>query len=244
MNVTLDPRVTGFGGAHGGYVMSLALRAIADAAGEPDRPPRSLTMHLLAAIGGGALDLEPRVERRGGSMTAVSLRAEQDGATVAAALASFGRSRPSLEHSDGAMPRVPPPGELEPLMKGPVPEALLQVEHRPAAPPLPLSGGDRAELAVWMRRLDDTPVDPYVATFLADAAAPALYGALAEYVPMPSTDITLHFAPPAEADGPWVLAVVRNRFAAGGYALEDGELWAPDGRLLLRSRQMRRVLGY
>ena len=34
MNVALDPALTGFGGAHGGYVMSLALRAMADAGAE------------------------------------------------------------------------------------------------------------------------------------------------------------------------------------------------------------------
>ena len=40
MNVTLDPSVTGFGGAaHGGYVMTLALRAMAEAVGDPARRP-------------------------------------------------------------------------------------------------------------------------------------------------------------------------------------------------------------
>ncbi|HEX2084266.1 MAG TPA: thioesterase family protein [Solirubrobacteraceae bacterium] len=243
MNVTLDPQLTGFGGAHGGYVMSLALRAMADAVGDPARAPRSLTMHLLAPISGDAVEMDVRVERAGGSMTTTSVRLAQDGATVAAGLASFGRPRPSLEQADATMPAVPPPEELEPLFRAPVPEARLLVEHRPAARPLPLAGGDRAELVVWMRRADERPVDAEVATFLADAAAPALYGALSEYVAMPSADITLHFAGEAAVSSPWALAVVRNRFAGDGYAVEDGELWAPDGTLLLRSRQLRRVLG-
>jgi acyl-CoA thioesterase len=242
MNVTLDPHVTGFsGGAHGGYVMALALRAMAGAVDDAERIPRSLTMHLLAPISGDAIEIEPRVERRGGSMTTASARVQQDGQTLATALASFGRSRPSLAHADARMPAVASPEESVPLA-GVVPEAEMGVEHRPASPPLPLTGGDVAELSVWMRRTDDAPVDAYVATMLADAAAPALYGALGEYVAMPSTDITLHFTGET-GDGPWALAVVRNRFAGDGYAVEDGELWTPGGRLLLRARQQRRVLG-
>ena len=184
------------------------------------------------------------MERVGGSLTAASVRLKQDDALVASGLASFGRARGSLAATDSRMPAVPPPEELAPLIDRPVPEAeaSLSVEHRPAADPLPLSGGSRAELTVWMRRADDAPVDPYVATFLADSAAPALYGASSEYVPMPSAEIALHFAPEVASTSPWVLAVVRNRFAGEGYALEDGELWTRDGRLLLRSRQLRRVL--
>ena len=243
MNVTLDPHVTGFGGAaHGGYVMTLALRAMAGAVADPERIPRSLTMHLLAPIHGGDVDIVARTEREGGSMTSVSAHLFQEEAVVGAALASFGRDRPSLAHQDGAMPAVPPPEELAPLLDLPVPESELQVEHRPAAGPLPLSGGARAELVSWMRLAADRPVDVEGATHLADSLAPALYGALTEYVAMPSTEIALHYAGAVVTESPWVLGVVRNRFSADGYALEDGELWSREGRLLLRSRQMRRVV--
>ncbi|HEV2812653.1 MAG TPA: thioesterase family protein [Solirubrobacteraceae bacterium] len=244
MNVTLDPRLTGFGGAaHGGYVMTLALRAMAAAVDDPERTPRSLTMHLLAPIGPGDVEIDARLERAGGSMSSASARVAQGGATVATALAAFGRARPSLAQQDATMPDVPSPDELAPLVDVPVPESEMDVERRPARGPLPLTGGDRPELAAWMRMASDEPVDVYRATHLADALAPALYGALDEYVAMPSTEIALHYAPDTRSDSPWVLAVVRNRFAGDGYALEDGELWTPDGRLLLRSRQMRRILG-
>ena len=243
MNVTLDPHLTGFGGAaHGGYVMTLALRALQGVVEDPDRIPRSLTTHLLAPIS-GEVDIVARVERAGGSMTTASAHLFRDGATVATALAAFGRDRPSLEQRDATMPIVPPPEELAPLLDLPVPESEMQVEHRPAAGPLPLSGGDRAELVSWMRTAADRPVDVEAATHLADSLAPALYGALTEYVAMPSTDITLHFSAQPWSESPWVLGAVHNRFAGDGYAVEDGELWAPDGRLLLRSRQQRRVIG-
>ena len=244
MNATIAPHVTGFGGAaHGGYVMTLALRAMADAVGRPDRSPRSLTMHLLAPIASGDVDLGPRVEREGGTMSSASVRIVQGGATVATALASFGEPRPSIDQIDAVMPTVLEPERLEPLLDLPVPESEMQVEHRPAAGTLPLSGSDRADLVSWMRLAAGRPVDVYDATYLADSLAPALYGALTAYVPMPSTDITLHYSSQPWSESPWVLGAVHNRFAGDGYAVEDGELWAPDGRLLLRSRQQRRVIG-
>jgi acyl-CoA thioesterase len=132
VNVTLDPTVTGFGGAaHGGYVMTLALRAMAAEVADPERLPRSLTIHLLAPIGPGELDIVARVERAGGSMSSASAHLFQEDATVGVALASFGRDRPSLTQDDATMPIVPPPEELAPLLEVPVPESEMQVEHAP-----------------------------------------------------------------------------------------------------------------
>jgi hypothetical protein len=142
------------------------------------------------------------------------------------------------------MPDVPPPAECRPLIEKPIAEAGvgLLVEHRPARPPIPLTGGDRAEIVVW-RLVEDRPVDALSAAMLADAGPPALYGRLSQYVAMPSTDLTIHFADLAAASaGPWVLGVFRTSHAASGYAIEDGELWTEEGRLVLQARQLRRIL--
>ena len=213
--------------------------------GDPTRVPRTLTAHLLAPVGPGPVDLHARGERAGGSMTTASARLEQDHAAGVLAIAAFGRATESAEHTDRVMPQVPPPEELEPLFAKPVPEADagLHVEHRPAGP-LPLAGGAEAEIRVWMRLAERAPVDAFVATFLADSGPPALYGVLDEFVAMPSTDITLHFAgAPRAPRGEWVLGVFSSRLAGEGYAVEDGELWTPDGELVVQSRQRRRILG-
>jgi acyl-CoA thioesterase len=237
--------LSGFGGTNGGYVASLALRTMAALAADAERTPRSLTSHLLAPVRPGTVELFPRLGRTGGSMTSTWLRMEQDGAVVATALASFGKPRPSVGHIGLVMPDVPPPAQCRPLIETPVAEARagLLLEHRPAGLPLPLSGGDRAEILVWMRLLEDRPVDALSAAMLADAAPPALYGRLSEYVAMPSTEITLHFADlAAAAAARWVLGVFRTTHAAAGYAIEDGELWTEDRHLVLQARQLRRIL--
>ena len=242
---TVDAGMSGFKGAHGGYLMAIALRAMSNAVGDPTRVPRSLKAYLLAPVDPGPVDLHTRVERAGGSMTTASMRLEQDRAPGAIAIASFGRAAESLTHTDRVMPQVAPPEELEPLSRKPVPDADagLHVEHRPAGP-LPLAGGDEGEIRVWMRLAERRLVDAFVATFLADSGPPALYGAMREFVAMPSTDISLHFSgAPRAPRGEWVLGVFRNRLAGEGYAVEDGELWTPEGELVEQSRQRRRILG-
>lgn len=240
----VDSSVSGFGGAHGGYVAALALEAMGERV-EPDRPPRALTAHLLASVGTGPLALDAAVERSGGTVTAASVRATQSDRLALTALALFGAVGGGVERLDLRMPDVPPPEECEPLFDkaAPLATALMLVEHRPAAPPLPLTGGEEAQLVVWMRLTEDRPLDAASLTFLADSAPPALFGVLTEFVPMPSVEIAIHFEPEAlrPADR-WVLCITRGHVAASGYASEEAELWAVDGRLLATSRQRRRVL--
>lgn len=238
--------LSGFSGAHGGYVGAIALRAMTKLVAEPERMPRSLTVHLLTAIAPGPLELKARLDREGTTMSATSLRVEREGVTLVTALALFGAPRNAVAHPPGPMPSVPGPQQCRPIAEKPVSQANagLLVEHRPAAPPLPLTGGDRAEILVWMRLVEERPIDALSACMLADAGPPALYGRLSSYVAMPSTDITIHFANLAAAHAsPWVLGVFRTRCADDGYAVEDGELWAPGGELVLHARQRRRVLG-
>lgn len=238
--------LSGFSGAHGGYVAAIALRAMTKLVADPERAPRSLTVHLLAAITPGPLELSARLDREGTTMSATSLRVEREGVTLVTALASFGAPRDAVAHPPGPMPSVPGPQECRPIAEKPVSQASagLLVEHRPAAPPLPLTGGDRAEILVWMRLVEERPIDALSACMLADAAPPALYGRLGSYVAMPSTDITIHFADPAAARAsPWVLGAFRTRCAGDGYAVEDGELRGPGGELVLHVRQQRRILG-
>lgn len=242
LTALVDDRFGGFDGAHGGYVAGIALEAIADAVADPARTPRSLTVQLLESIAPGELLLDARLERAGRSLSSASVRALQGERTVAAGLGAFGTGRASLARTDRAMPAVPPPEDCEPLFAKPVPDAGAShvIEHRPAAPPLPLSGGDRAEILVWMRIVGTDEPSPADVVFLADSGPPALYGALSAFVPIPSIEISVHFAPDPPGS-PWVLGVFRSDVAGDGYATENGELWTPEGRLVALTRQLRRL---
>jgi len=241
----LAPELTGFGGTHGGYIAAIALRSMTMVVGEATRTPRSLTIQLLASLEPGRVSLLPSPERHGSSMSAASVRIEQRGELRCSALALFGSSRPSISYLGIEMPNVPGPERCEPLLDKPAPEARagLLVEHRPAAPPLPLSGAARAEILVWMRLLENRPLDVFQVAMLADAGPPALFAHLTRFIPMPSVEMNIHFGTLKDLnESPWVLGVYRTLRAEEGYAIEDSELWTRDGQPLLQMRQLRRVL--
>ena len=52
-------------GPLGGYVMALMLRALEQAVGDPERMPRSATMHFLRPPQAGPVTVEAHVERTG-----------------------------------------------------------------------------------------------------------------------------------------------------------------------------------
>ncbi|MDQ1446403.1 MAG: hypothetical protein QOI20_2867, partial [Acidimicrobiaceae bacterium] len=98
-------------GANGGIVAAVMLRAMLAEVGDPDRVPRSLTIHYPAAFDAGPTTIDVAVERAGRSLTTVSARAaRQDGqGPVALALGAFSTARPTVELHDIAMPDVPGP---------------------------------------------------------------------------------------------------------------------------------------
>jgi acyl-CoA thioesterase len=230
-------------GAHGGYVTAIALRALAAVAAEGRREPRSIDVHLLEPVRAGAVELDARLERRGQTLSTASVRALQEGATVAVATATFAEAADGLDHAGLVPPDVPGPEGCAPLIEAPGGSEVAQyVEYRSASEPLPLSGGDRAEISVWMRLVEDRPADAFSAAFLVDAAVPVLLARLTTFVPIPTVELTAHFGEAAGTDSPWVLGAFRTLRAGDGFAVEDGELWSEDGRLLLAARQLRRVL--
>lgn len=241
--VELAPELRGFGGIHGGHLAAIALEHAAHAVADPARSPRALTLTLASAATGGALEVDATVAHAGGSLSATSVRLAQGGRVAALGVATFGAARPGITRDDRRMPAVPPPEDCAPLVEAPVAEAQgLPIEHRPAAAPLPLSGSGVARIVVWMRRRAGDPLDAAGATLLADGAVPALFGAIDAFVAMPTVELSLQFADiAAAARSPWVLGVFESVFAADGYAVEDGELWTPDGTLILTARQLRRV---
>lgn len=241
----LDSGWTAGPGAFGGYVAALMLRAAAREG--QARLPRSISLQLLAPLRTDEpVLLIPDPASRGRTVSVVTVHAKQAEALGATAVVLFADSGEGPALRELQMPSVPPPQHLKPLVEYPegVPAFLRRIEHRHARPPLPLSGGDVGELCVWMRLTEGRLVDATLAAFLADAAPPALFARLQEFLPIPTVDFSLHLAPAvAEPRSEWVLGRFRHRFTADGFSSEDGELWSPDGELLALSRQLRRVAG-
>ena len=229
-------------GPNGGLFAAQATRAMALLAADPAREPRSLTLHYLAPAAAGPVEVIGTVERAGRSTTAVSLRFEQEGRTVALALGACARWREGgTDYADETlrMPDVPAPEDVAPVgddVPG-LPAFVGNYDWRWAVP----GGGARARVGGWLATRDPRPVDAVSLAAFADAFPPAVFPLLDGRTPgAPTVDLTIHWRSPASAfpaDG-WVLGAFRSRRLAGGAFEEDGELWSRDGVLLAQSRQL------
>ena len=79
--------------------------------------------------------------------------------------------------------------------------------------------------------------DPQHREALADGFPPTILGHT-EIGWLPTVELTVHVFGAPPVDEPWLRAELRTRSIVGGLLDEDGELWAADGRLVARFRQL------
>jgi acyl-CoA thioesterase len=231
-------------GPNGGYIAAILLRALADAVGDPERAPRSLTVHYTTPPSDGPAWIETRVERVGRSLTTLSARLLQEDRLLALALAAFSLPREAPSFRDVSPPEVPAPEQCIEIPKRiPIHERF---EQRWAIGAPPFSGGDMALGGGWIRIAEGArELDaPLVAAFT-DAWPPAVFGRMTDSqmgAAVPTIDLTIHFRtplPPAGVrPGDFALCVFRSRYARDGFLEEDGEIWSRTGELLAHSRQL------
>ena len=240
-------------GPNGGYLAAVALRALTEAVGDPDRAPRSLTIHYARPpVVPGSLDVVTRVERSGRSLTSLSARLVQGDQLIGLALAAFSRPRPGPEFCDLVPPDdVPPPDECMPRQLPtdpsiPMPAIARRWETRWAVGSPPGTQGDTALAGGWIRLPEGRAVDALVVAAMTDGWIPPVFSRVAQAMIVPTVDLTIHFRttlPLADArSDDWVLASFRTDAAADGFLEEDGSLWSQSGVLLAQSRQLAAVL--
>ena len=90
-------------------------------------------------------------------------------------------------------------------------------------------------------------MDALLAAAAMDAWIPPIFIAAGSPIGVPTVDLTIHFLRPLPHPGTDASTSYTCRFHSdvitGGYLVEDGELWAPDGTLLAVSRQLAVVVG-
>lgn len=233
-------------GPNGGYIAAVMLRAMEGAVGDPERAPRSLTLHYLRPPAPGtAATIETTIERAGRTLTTVTARLVQDGKAMVLAIGAFASDFPTV--ADYATPPPPElaagPGALHTLDPAPgVPPIAHRAAMAPVFGPRPMSGGDEALTGGWLRLAQPRLADAAVLAFYADAWLPSPFTRLTTPAPAPTIDLTIHFRTrlphPGMAEDDPVLARFVSSTSQGGFFEEDGALWAPDGTLLAQSRQL------
>jgi acyl-CoA thioesterase len=227
-------------GPNGGYLAAIVLRAMLAAEPDPEREPRSLTLHYLRPPAEGEVRVTVTEERRGRSLTSLSARLEQDGKLCVLALAALSLDFPTALDYAERMPEQEPLGELVVPTGNKVPAIASRFATQLAIGSAPFSGEDEATTGGWIAFAgsDPSPLDPVALALLSDAWMPSPFVRMQEAVGAPTIDLTIHFRAHSERlTGP-ALAVFRSRTSAEGFFEEDGELWSKDGTLLAQSRQL------
>jgi acyl-CoA thioesterase len=231
------------GNANGGYLLSIAARAMAAAADRPD--PLSITAHYLAPGRPGPGHVTTSVVRSGRRFSTVQGRLHAAGRDLLVALGTFGDlSDDSGEqgmHVDGEPPELPDPEDCHPVVPAePFPPPFMgHVElrmHPDDAGFLEGRRSGRPLMRGWFRLPDDEQVDTIALLTAVDAFPPTIFNAELPVGWTPTLELTAHIrARPAPG---WLACRFATRFVTGGFLEADGEIWDRTGRLVAQSRQL------
>jgi acyl-CoA thioesterase len=251
-------------GPHGGYLAAILLRALTETVAEPARAPRSLTIHYARAPEPGPVEIRTTIERAGRSLSTLSARMEQDGRLMALALAAFSVPWSAPEIAELPLPDVEPP---EPRLDGSrpphpmAPPFTRHMEFQPRVGTPPFQGAQAPmEIGGWLALAEPRPLDTLALAFFSDALFSPPFIRMREPAVTPTIDLTIHFraslplraapcspggASGAAPDAPPLehcFARFRSTVVHDGFFEEDGVIWAPDGTVLVHSRQLAIVL--
>ena len=234
-------------GPHGGYLAAMLLRALTETVSDPARTPRSLTIHYARAPEPGPAEVRCTIERAGRSLSTLSARMEQDGRLVALVLSAFSIPWLAPEVSELPMPEVAPPdaarvaGAQIPMG---APQFTRHLVLQPRTRARPFAGSEAPmEVAGWLGLDPPRPIDPLSLAFFSDALFSPPMIRFSERVATPTVDLTIHFRATEPRTGPanpndLCFARFHSGVVHEGFFEEGGVIWAPDGTVLVQSRQL------
>ncbi len=234
-------------GPHGGYLAAMLLQALVATVDDPERTPRSLTIHYTRAPESGPIEILTTIERAGRSLSTLSARMQQGGKVIALALAAFSVPWRSPEADELPMPELPPPDDERrstPKLFNGAPEFTRHIVMQPRVGAVPFAGsGAPMRVGGWTGLPDPArAVDAPALALFCDAWFPPSFIALDAPAISPTVDLTIHFRrsiDDCDCDpAALCLGVFDTRLLHDGLFEEDGVIWAPDGSVLAQSRQL------
>jgi hypothetical protein len=241
--VTFSDSGRSWAGVHGGLLVG----ALVDAAAlHTSLVPMTVTVHLHAAVPSGVATIATSTTVVGRSFTSATAVLDSGRRCATAFLLLTGPPGGAVQHWTGGRPDfsgLPGPQDVDRLEGV---EAIMPIaQHfdiRPVGRARPFAGGKEAELTAWIRLLPAPDYREAVAAVLLDALAPSLYAVMTAPIPIPTVEFTVHFTP-ARPTGEWFLIRQRTTWSTAELCVDEAELCTPDGQVVARSRQLRRILG-
>ena len=232
---------------NGGILLATVAQALAGVAGQPD--PFAVTGHYLAAATNGPATVRAEIVKPGRTYATATGQLWQEDRERVRVVGSFGdlSARPTDVAIAADPPTLPAPEtctDLFDLLTAKVGERSLtkslrhcEIRVDPDGGWGPASEPSRPALRGWIRFRDEDTVTPMMLLALADGFPPSILGHT-EIGWLPTIELTVHVFAAPPSDEPWLRAELHTRTITGGLLDEDGELWAADGRLVARFRQL------
>ncbi|MEZ5376739.1 MAG: thioesterase family protein [Acidimicrobiales bacterium] len=231
------------GNANGGYLISIAARAMAAASGRAH--PVTLTAHYLSPGRPGPVTIDTEIVKSGKSFVTVTGSMRAEGKPVLQLLGAFSDIKPTGDVllANGAPPDLPPVEECiarsDAADHPDLPPFHNKVELRLHPEDSVSAEGVRSGKALvrgWFRLIDDEPLDAFALLQASDAFPPTIFNANLPVAWVPTLELTVQVrSDPAPG---WLRGVFTTRFVTDGLLEEDAELWDSTGRLVALSRQL------
>jgi len=230
---------------NGGYMVTVVLNAIARVVSHPH--PVSVTTHFLRP---GApevpYEIDVHVIRIGRTVSHVRAAFSQQGKARIEVLAAFAdlSSKVGIDAQITLpAPDLPPPEHCS-ARSAQAQNLELPITQRTDVrlhPDLAVPGlGRRAQIAGWIRFVDERPPDTHALVLFADAFPPSPLSLLGPIGWVPTLELTVNvIRRPAPG---WVCAQFTTDELDHGRMIETGALWDSTGALVAQSRQLGLVM--
>jgi acyl-CoA thioesterase len=223
-----------YGGLVGAFALAATRKLVTD-----DKPVRSMMGSFVAPAPAGKVDVAPKIERAGRSVTQASCQVLADGNVCFQMLAAFGGSRGGASHPATRAFNPPARESISPLVTNPFMPPFLKYFDCHWVGSAPLSGSKDTNLGFWVKHNTDVsryPAEKIVA--LADYPPPVFMTHFKKPIRVSSLTWSLEFVtPPEEVDSEWFYLDFDMDAASNGYTQQSGYLFAEDGTLCALSRQ-------
>lgn len=229
------------GNANGGYLLSIAGRAMREHSGRRD--PFTVTTHYLAPVPAGKVEVSVDTVKSGKLVTTMTASMRRDGKELVRLLGAFGEmSDDGTRHVTAMPPDIAP---FEQCVRrtsddGTHPIGLLQniTAHIHPDDSAFINGSvsGTAVMRGWFEFKDQRPLDTLALLLATDAMAPPVFNLPIPQGWVPTLELTVHVR--AVPVGTRLACIFRTRVVQGGLLEEDGELWDESGTLVALSRQM------
>jgi acyl-CoA thioesterase len=234
---------TSFGG------LTAALCLAATERGVPDLPPLRSAQFTFVGPAGGAVEMTPRLLRRGKSSVFAAVELRAAGSLATHATLSFCAARESkYSYRMRAMPKAPLPGTTQALSVSGKPKFTQHFESFVAGGQKLVSRAETPEIVLWMRHRDPAAMTSLPGLIaLADTPPVAAYTMLSAPVPVSSITWSVEIIDAAAAlrapSDAWYLLRSVGEDIREGYSVQNMELWAQAGTLIMLARQTVAIFG-